>query len=117
MCAEINRRTFVTAGSAATLGLLAGPQSIHAKTEEAAETATVPKTLEVVEGSRISLPRPNIQGGLPLMETLAKRKTTRSFQTRMVDLQTLSDFLWAAFGVSRPDGRRTAPSALNSQEI
>src|ERR1017187_1316474 len=31
--------------------------------------------------------------------------------------QTLSNLLWAAFGINRPDGRRTAPSAMNWQEI
>jgi nitroreductase len=32
-------------------------------------------------------------------------------------MQTLSNLLWAAFGINRPDGRRTAPSARNWQEI
>jgi hypothetical protein len=32
-------------------------------------------------------------------------------------MQTLSNLLWAGFGINRPDGRRTAPSASNKQEI
>ena len=36
----------------------------------------------------------------------------------MLDLQDLSDLLWAADGINRPDiGKRTAPSAMNAQDI
>lgn len=51
------------------------------------------------------------------MEALSKRKTSREYSTRELDLQTLSNLLWAAFGVTRDDGRRTAPSAVNWQEV
>ena len=54
---------------------------------------------------------------LPLLDTLSTRKTTRVYSSRMLDAQMLSNLLWAAFGINREDGRRTAPSALNSQEI
>jgi SagB-type dehydrogenase family enzyme len=57
-------------------------------------------------------------GGLPLMEALARRRSTREFQTTPLPAQVLSDLLWAAFGVNRAEtGGRTAPSALNAQEI
>lgn len=65
----------------------------------------------------IHLPRPQTQGGRPLMEVLRDRKTTRDFAPDKLPLQILSNLLWAAFGVNRPDGRRTAPSAMNWQEI
>jgi len=64
----------------------------------------------------IKLPPPNITGGLPLMETLSKRETNRNFSQDEISTQKLSDLLWAAFGVNRPNGRRTAPSARNVQE-
>ena len=65
----------------------------------------------------IKLPEPKMDGGKPLMEVLKERKTIRSFSTEKLSDQVLSNLLWAAWGVNRPDGRRTAPSASNMQEI
>lgn len=62
------------------------------------------------------LPAPRKTGGMPLMEALSKRATARAFHTRDLSPQQLADLLWAGFGVNRPDGRRTAPSANNAQE-
>jgi nitroreductase len=64
----------------------------------------------------IDLPAPRKTGGMPLMDALAKRSTARAFDTKELSMQQLSDLLWAAFGVNRPDGKRTAPSAMNYQE-
>jgi len=66
---------------------------------------------------RIALPTPAKTGGMPLMEALAARHSAREFSNRELPLSTLSSLLWAANGVSRPDGKRTAPSAINEQEI
>jgi nitroreductase len=65
----------------------------------------------------ITLPQPQTDGGRPLMQVLKDRKTTREFANDKLPPQILSNLLWAAFGVNRPDGRRTAPSAMNKQEI
>ena len=70
----------------------------------------------------ISLPAPQTTAGLPLMQALAQRKTARAFQDQPLPLQTLSNLLWAAFGVNRPRVvkpglGRTAPSAMNSQDV
>jgi nitroreductase len=65
----------------------------------------------------ISLPPPQTDGGRPLMQVLKERKTSREFAAEKLPPQLLSNLLWAAFGVNRPDGRRTAPSAMNWQEI
>ena len=66
----------------------------------------------------IQLPAPQKDGGRPLMQVLNDRHSTRDFDSRMLTDQMLSDLLWAAFGVNRPDaGKRTAPSAMNWQEI
>ncbi|MGO9335903.1 MAG: nitroreductase family protein [Terracidiphilus sp.] len=70
----------------------------------------------------IQLPSPQIAGGMPLMQALAHRQTTRAFEDKPLPLQTLSNLLWAAFGVNRPREvkaglGRTAPSAMNSQDI
>jgi len=64
----------------------------------------------------IELPAPQKTGGMPLMEALAKRSTARAFATNDLSPQQLSSLLWSAFGVNRPDGKRTAPSANNKQE-
>jgi len=70
------------------------------------------------QNQSINLPEPQKTGGKPLFETLAMRKTSRSFAEKELDLQTLSNLLWAANGINRPeDGLRTAPSAVNWQEI
>jgi len=65
----------------------------------------------------ITLPRPQTDGGRPLMQALKDRKSARDFAPDKLPAQLLSNLLWAAFGVNRPDGRRTAPSAMNWQEI
>lgn len=52
------------------------------------------------------------------MEALSNRKTSRDFASKELDLQMLSNLLWAANGINRAeDGKRTAPSAVNWQEI
>ncbi len=69
------------------------------------------------EQQTIQLPAPQMEGGKPLMQALKERKSTREFSSEELPLQILSNLLWAANGVNRPDGRRTAPSAHNAQEI
>ncbi|MCM8788700.1 MAG: nitroreductase family protein, partial [Candidatus Omnitrophica bacterium] len=70
------------------------------------------------EPKKILLPKPQIADGKPLMEALSLRKSTREFADREIPAQTLSNLLWAAFGINRPEsGKRTAPSASNWQEI
>lgn len=66
--------------------------------------------------SAIELPKPRMDGGKPLMQALKDRMTIRTFAEEKLSMQNISDLLWAAFGISRPDGRRTAPSARNRQE-
>lgn len=65
----------------------------------------------------IQLPKPQTEGGKPLMQALSERKTGREFSPEKLSPQVLGNLLWAAWGVNRPDGHRTAPSASNRQEI
>ena len=65
----------------------------------------------------IQLPAPDKTGGKPLMQALSERHSTREFSDKKIPMENLSSLLWAAFGVNRPDGRRTAPSARNWQEF
>ena len=70
------------------------------------------------ESKPIPLPQPQTSGGRPLMQVLKDRHTSREFSSEKLPPQLLSNLLWAAFGVNRPDsGKRTAPSAMNWQEI
>lgn len=55
------------------------------------------------------LPAPRQEGGMPLLQALKLRHSTREYADRPLSLQTLSDLLWAAFGINRPSGDRTAP--------
>jgi nitroreductase len=64
----------------------------------------------------IQLPKPQMDGGRPLMQLLRERKSVREFSSEKIPLQVLSNLLWTAFGMTRPDGKRTAPSARNWQE-
>jgi hypothetical protein len=57
----------------------------------------------------IALPPARSMGGRPLIEALKLRQSTREYADRALPPQVLSDLLWAAFGVNRPSGDRTAP--------
>jgi nitroreductase len=61
------------------------------------------------ENSEIALPPPRSSGGQPLIEALKLRRSIREYSDRPLAPQVLSDLLWAAFGVNRPSGDRTAP--------
>lgn len=66
----------------------------------------------------ITLPAPRTDGGVPLMKALRDRHSTRKFSSAPLSPEQLSDLLWAAFGINRPaSGKRTAPSAMDRQEI
>lgn len=65
----------------------------------------------------VALPPPPRSGGLPLMAALAARASSRAFAPGALPPAQLSALLWAAWGVNRDGGGRTAPSALNAQEI
>jgi SagB-type dehydrogenase family enzyme len=67
---------------------------------------------------RLPLPPPAPAGGLPLMEALRLRQSQRDFRAEPLQAQQLSDLLWAAAGINRARlGGRTAPSAMNAQEV
>jgi len=66
----------------------------------------------------VQLPKPQTDIGRPLMQVLNDRSSARTFSPEKLPAQVMSNLLWAAFGVNRPDsGKRTAPSARNWQEI
>ena len=62
-------------------------------------------------------PLPIKQGGKPLMQTLSGRATNRTFTAKPLSDKLLGDLLWAAYGVNRPNGKRTIPTAQNRQDL
>jgi hypothetical protein len=75
-------------------------------------------TLALAQLPPIELPKPQLDGGRPLMQVLKDRQSSRAFSSKKLPMQVLSNLLWAAFGINRPEsGKRTAPSAMNWQEI
>jgi len=70
--------------------------------------ATLPSRA-VAQDARRVLPAPRKEGGKPLMQALQARRSTREYSTRALSDQALSELLWAAYGVNRPSGDRTAP--------
>ncbi len=91
----------------AALVLAAVALALHEGPPAAADPAEV----------RIALPTPQMEGGMPLMEALALRRSTRAFSEHELDEQTLANLLWAAFGINRPDtADHTAPSWRGSKE-
>ena len=78
-------------------GILAGSAAAAAIPTSAAQMKTM------------ALPAPRREGGRPLLSARNLRHSTRAYSSRALSMQTLSDLLWAAFGVNRPSGDRTAP--------
>jgi nitroreductase len=100
MSKEMSRREFMKASAATGPVLMTGSFSLAFAQE-----------LEPIQ-----LPKPQTDGGRPLMQLLRDRRSMREFSVQKIPLPVLSNLLWAAFGVTRSDGRRTAPSARNWQE-
>lgn len=66
----------------------------------------------------LNLPAPNISNGITLKQALNQRKSDREYAAREVSDHDLSNILWCANGINRPSsGNRTAPSAMNFQDI
>ncbi len=57
----------------------------------------------------MDLPPPRADGGKPLIQALRQRRSIREYAPQQLPKQVLSDLLWAAFGINRPSGDRTAP--------
>jgi nitroreductase len=60
----------------------------------------------------IKLEQPKLDKGIPVMQALSKRHSTRTITESKLSPQQLSEILWAADGVNRPDNHRTSPSAM-----
>ena len=66
----------------------------------------------------VDLPPPETSGGMPLMQALNNRMSTKEFTTQAIPRNQISNLLWAAFGINRPEsGKRTVATAVNCQDI
>lgn len=98
------------------------PKTACARAMVLGTLAVVCAVTALCQPAPIQLPQPETTGGVPLMQALARRQTTRAFEDKPLSRQMLSNLLWAAFGVNRPRTvkaglGRTAPSAMNQQEV
>jgi len=81
-------------------------------------TTLLASLLSAAEPPAVILPPAQSSGGRPLMDVLRDRASRRDFAPEALPAQTLSNLLWAAWGINRPDtGKRTAPSAMNRQDM
>ena len=95
-----SRREFLSSTASAGAAIIA-PSLVSLKS--VAATQSVPGEVRL-------LPEPAKTGGMPLMQALSLRRSTREFSTRKIPDQVLGELLWAAYGINRPSGDRTAPS-------
>ncbi|MGA2093257.1 MAG: SagB/ThcOx family dehydrogenase [Sedimentisphaerales bacterium] len=106
----MNRRTFLKAVPA--LGVLGVTELSFSKdANDVNIVAEVNQPIQPV-GEAIKLNPPDLNGGLSLMQALKQRKTSRNISDKKLTTQQLSDLLWAADGVNRPDNKRTSPAAM-----
>jgi SagB-type dehydrogenase family enzyme len=81
-------------------------------------SAAIVCSLSAQDPKSIILNPPDLTRGLPVMTALSLRASATEFDTTSLNLQDMSDLLWAANGINRPEsGKRTAPSARNYQDI
>jgi SagB-type dehydrogenase family enzyme len=60
----------------------------------------------------VDLPEPTLKGSVTVEETLARRRSVRSFTPEPLTIEELGQLVWAAQGITLPSrGFRTAPSA------
>ncbi|MBR6249562.1 MAG: SagB/ThcOx family dehydrogenase [Bacteroidales bacterium] len=74
-------------------------------------------SMSVVAQDVKKLPEPDKDVKMTLFQSLQQRKSVREYSGKEIDDMKLSQLLWAAVGINRPDGHLTAPSAINAQDI
>ncbi len=106
---RISRRAFLRRMTGFSVAALAGASLLEACSPPPATPTPAPTAPPSVKPSPASA---------TLSDALKKRKSATAFQPQPLPKEKLLDLLWAAWGINRPDsGKRTAPSAMNAQEI
>lgn len=96
------------------------PEGVRSETLE--RTSTTPKTqimthtvgyvTSVFPETFLVLPAPQTNGGLSVSFALSRRRSVRSFASKELSVEELSQLAWATQGITEPvEGLRTAPSA------
>ncbi len=90
----------------------------NAENTQPEEKSVVHEPMKLDKFENIKLTKPESTGGKTLMEAMHLRKTDREYETGNLSLKHLSDILWVANGVNRPEsGKRTVPSAMAKYPI
>lgn len=75
-------------------------------------------SLSAIAQEKIELLKPNLERGVPVMKALSLRASATKYNQQKLSISDLSDLCWAANGINRPEsGKRTAPSAINAQDV
>jgi nitroreductase len=107
----MNRRTFLK--SVPVVAALAAAKNSFSADANTATSAAPQAQLTIGTDGVIKLNQPDLKKGVPMMEALSKRKTERNLSDKKLTLQQLSEVLWAADGINRPnEGKRTSPAAM-----
>jgi len=111
----IGRRVFLKEVSLLSLTVVTGSTLLQACSSAASTSPTaVPVIPPPVQPSQSSTPVTS----MTVLDALRNRRSTNSFQIQPLPKQKILELLWAAWGINRPDsGKRTAPTAMNAQEI
>ncbi|HEU4643350.1 MAG TPA: SagB/ThcOx family dehydrogenase [Gemmatimonadaceae bacterium] len=96
---------------AAPIAALAGSLACRAPESRARQVDTMMDTMTVATSTFRALPAASVRGRMTLEEALARRRSVRAFAPDTLDERTIAQLLWAAQGVTSPEGFRTAPSA------
>lgn len=76
---------------------------------------TMVMTMQNATAEQIKLPEPEKTNAV--MMAMNNRHSTKKFQAKDIDLTTLSNVLWAAYGVNDASGKRTIPTARNEKNL
>jgi nitroreductase len=112
---SISRRIFLGNISVFSLMAIVGSTLLEACTPL---PPTIPPAVPVIPPSTKPESAPSPASPFTLLEALKNRKSASAFQSQPLPREKLLELLWAAWGINRPDsGKRTAPTAVNAQEI
>ena len=59
--------------------------------------------ISIAYADETTLPKPDLSRGDTIMQAFTKRHSTKSFSRRKPTMQDLSDLLYAANGINRPE--------------
>lgn len=102
--------------SAPTVSTACGMAEDSAKDAQPAAKPVADTAVIEAGAEEIVLPKP-VLGDVTLEKVLQDRRSVRQYTEDPLKLQDVSNLLWAANGINREDGKRTAPSAMNKQSV